>query len=223
MALAFPVVFILVAILGLVLQTSVFRRMEGEELRQTLVTHRPVDRARRPHALDLGRAVLHDPVARMAVGPDDAARHHRRSTTTGEVSYLQAIPPCASAILVAAIVIGVAMWLVLNRTAARHADPRGRRRPRDAGRLGRAHPATCSSPSSPSARDSPVWRGIVGGTFQSLSPGEDTRFLLASLVVVIVGGMGSIPGAAHRRADHRASPSRWASSTRRPIRSSSPS
>jgi branched-chain amino acid transport system permease protein len=38
--------------------------------------------------------------------------------------------------------------------------------------------------------------GIIGGTFQSLSPGEDTRFLLASLVVVIVGGMGSIPGAA---------------------------
>src|SRR6202044_4264239 len=37
--------------------------------------------------------------------------------------------------------------------------------------------------------------GVVGGTFQSLSPGEDTRFLLASLIVVIVGGMGSIPGA----------------------------
>ena len=31
---------------------------------------------------------------------------------------------------------------------------------------------------------------------ESLAPGEDTRFLLASLVVVIVGGMGSIPGAA---------------------------
>jgi branched-chain amino acid transport system permease protein len=38
--------------------------------------------------------------------------------------------------------------------------------------------------------------GIIGATFQSLSPGEDTRFLLASLVVVIVGGMGSIVGAA---------------------------
>ena len=37
---------------------------------------------------------------------------------------------------------------------------------------------------------------VVGGTFQSVAPGEDTRFLLASLVVVIVGGMGSIPGAA---------------------------
>ena len=38
--------------------------------------------------------------------------------------------------------------------------------------------------------------GIVGGTFTSISLGEDTHFLLASLQVVIVGGMGSIPGAA---------------------------
>ena len=36
--LAFPVVFILVAALGLLLQHQVFRRMEGEELRQTMVT-----------------------------------------------------------------------------------------------------------------------------------------------------------------------------------------
>jgi branched-chain amino acid transport system permease protein len=38
--------------------------------------------------------------------------------------------------------------------------------------------------------------GVVGGTALSISPGEDTRYLLASLVVVIVGGMGSIAGAA---------------------------
>jgi branched-chain amino acid transport system permease protein len=36
--LAFPVVFVVVALLGLVLQNQVFRRMEGEELRQTMVT-----------------------------------------------------------------------------------------------------------------------------------------------------------------------------------------
>src|ERR1041384_5144244 len=35
--LAFPVVFIIVGALGLLLQHQVFRRMEGEELRQTLV------------------------------------------------------------------------------------------------------------------------------------------------------------------------------------------
>jgi branched-chain amino acid transport system permease protein len=36
----------------------------------------------------------------------------------------------------------------------------------------------------------------VGGTALSISPGEDVRYLLVSLVVVIVGGMGSIVGAA---------------------------
>ena len=38
--------------------------------------------------------------------------------------------------------------------------------------------------------------GVVGGSALSIAPGEDVRYLLASLVVVIVGGMGSIPGAA---------------------------
>jgi branched-chain amino acid transport system permease protein len=38
--------------------------------------------------------------------------------------------------------------------------------------------------------------GVVGSIFASLAPGEDVRYLLASLVVVIVGGMGSITGAA---------------------------
>jgi len=38
--------------------------------------------------------------------------------------------------------------------------------------------------------------GVVGSSALSISPGEDARYLLSSLVVVIVGGMGSIPGAA---------------------------
>src|ERR1700747_2594047 len=38
--------------------------------------------------------------------------------------------------------------------------------------------------------------GVVGGTALSIAPGEDVRYLLASLVVVIVGGMGSVTGAA---------------------------
>ena len=37
--------------------------------------------------------------------------------------------------------------------------------------------------------------GVVGGSALSIAPGEDVRYLLASLVVVIVGGMGSIVGA----------------------------
>jgi len=38
--------------------------------------------------------------------------------------------------------------------------------------------------------------GVIGATAQPLAPGVDGRFLLISLVVVIVGGMGSIVGTA---------------------------
>ena len=38
--------------------------------------------------------------------------------------------------------------------------------------------------------------GVLGGTMISVGPGLDTQFLLNALIVVIIGGMGSIPGAA---------------------------
>ena len=38
--------------------------------------------------------------------------------------------------------------------------------------------------------------GVLGGTMISLGPGQDTAFLLNSLIVVIIGGMGSLGGAA---------------------------
>jgi branched-chain amino acid transport system permease protein len=98
-------------------------------------------------------------------------------------------------IFVAALVIGIAMWLALNRT-----------------RVGMMVRAGVDDRDMLAATGVPIQlvfvvvfalgaglagiAGVVGGTFQSISPGEDTRFLLASLVVVIVGGMGSIPGAA---------------------------
>ncbi|MGH2947308.1 MAG: branched-chain amino acid ABC transporter permease [Solirubrobacteraceae bacterium] len=38
--------------------------------------------------------------------------------------------------------------------------------------------------------------GVLGGTMLSVQPGEDTAMLLNSLIVVIIGGMGSLGGAA---------------------------
>lgn len=38
--------------------------------------------------------------------------------------------------------------------------------------------------------------GVIGGSALSIAPGEDARYLLFSLIVVIVGGMGSLFGAA---------------------------
>jgi branched-chain amino acid transport system permease protein len=38
--------------------------------------------------------------------------------------------------------------------------------------------------------------GVFGGTVLSLAPGQDTSFLTSSIVIVIIGGMGSLGGAA---------------------------
>ncbi|WP_422370580.1 branched-chain amino acid ABC transporter permease [Hoeflea sp.] len=191
--LAFPVVFVLVAGLGLVLQNQVFRRMEGEELRQTMVT--------------IGLSVVIADIMlwiwggqsytilspEWLSGPTELPIVSSIKSD-GEAVYLR-YPAVRIAILVAAIVIGLAMWLVLNKSRL--------------GMLIRAGVDDREMLAASGVRIQYVFlavfafgaglagmAGIVGGTFQSLSPGEDTRFLLASLVVVIVGGMGSIPGAA---------------------------
>lgn len=191
--LAFPVVFVVVAALGLVLQNQVFRRMEGEELRQTMVT--------------IGLSVVIADIMLWIWGgqsytilsPDWLSGPTKLPIvssikSSGEVVYLK-YPAVRIAILVAAIAIGIAMWLVLNKSRL--------------GMLIRAGVDDREMLAASGVRIQYVFlavfafgaglagmAGIVGGTFQSLSPGEDTRFLLASLVVVIVGGMGSIPGAA---------------------------
>jgi branched-chain amino acid transport system permease protein len=191
--LAFPVVFVLIAALGLLLQYQVFRRMEGQELRQTMVT--------------IGLSIVLADIMLWIWGGQSYTIFLPEWLSgpmtlpivsgldrSGEVAYLR-YPMVRIAILVAAIVIGVAMWLVLNRSRL--------------GMLIRAGVDDRDMLTASGIRIQYVFlavfgfgagmagmAGIVGGSFQSLSPGEDTRFLLASLVVVIVGGMGSIPGAA---------------------------
>ena len=126
---------------------------------------------------------------------DRAAVRHR-GQVLGRGGLSAPIPIVRLVIFAASVVIGVAMWLALNRTRIGMIVRAG---VDDRDILvgdGRAASSSCSSSCSRSAPGSPGMAGVVGGTFQSLSPGEDTRFLLASLVVVIVGGMGSIPGAA---------------------------
>lgn len=191
--LAFPVVFVAVALVGVVLQHQVFRRMEGEELRQTLVTL-GISIVLADIMLWIwgGRSYtilspewLSGPMTLPIVSGTDR---------DGDIVFMR-YPQVRIYILVAAVVVGVAMWLALNRTRI--------------GMIIRAGVDDRDMLAASGVRIQYVFlvvfafgaglagiAGIVGGTFQSLSPGEDTRFLLASLVVVIVGGMGSIPGAA---------------------------
>jgi branched-chain amino acid transport system permease protein len=191
--LGFIIAFLGAALVGIVLQVVVFRRMEGQDLRQTMVT--------------IGLSIVFADLMLWVFGGD----FYQIQTpnwlvgpvelplvtavkSSGEAVYLR-YPLVRLVILVAAIVIGVLMWLALNRT-----------------RVGMMVRAGVDDRDMLAATGVPIQlvfvavfalgaglagiAGVVGGTFQSLSPGEDTRFLLASLVVVIVGGMGSIPGAA---------------------------
>jgi branched-chain amino acid transport system permease protein len=191
--LSFIVAFLAVALVGVVLQIAVFRRMEGQDLRQTMVT--------------IGLSIVFADLMLWAFGGD----FYQIQTpawligpvemplvtalkSSGEAVYLR-YPLVRLVIFVASVVIGAAMWLALNRTRF--------------GMMVRAGVDDREILAATGVHIQIVFvvvfalgaglagiAGVVGGTFQSISPGEDTRFLLASLVVVIVGGMGSIPGAA---------------------------
>ena len=191
--LAFVVSFIAVALVGMLMQVLVFRRMEGQDLRQTMVT--------------IGLSIVFADLMLWIWGGD----FYQIQTpnwlrgpmalpvliavkSSGEGVYLQ-YPIVRLVIFAASIVIGVAMWLALNRTRI--------------GMIVRAGVNDRDILAAMGIRIQLVFvvvfafgaglagmAGVVGGTFQSVAPGEDTRFLLDSLVVVIVGGMGSIPGAA---------------------------
>ena len=191
--LSFILAFLLTALVGVLLQVIVFQRMEGQDLRQTMVT--------------IGLSIVFADLMLWAcggdfyqiqtpswlVGPMDLPLI-TAVKSSGEPVYLR-YPVVRLVIFAASVVIGVGMWLALNRTRI--------------GMIIRAGVDDRDMLAATGVRIQLVFvlvfafgaglagiAGVVGGTFQSLSPGEDIRFLLASLVVVIVGGMGSIPGAA---------------------------
>ena len=169
--------------MGFLLQIGVFRFMQGAGAAPDHGHDRHLHRARRPDAVDLGRRDLSSSIRRADLSarpPADRAA---------------SIPTYRLVLLGIAIVIGLALWLFLNRT-----------------RVGMMIRAGVDDRAMLAASGVNVQRvfaitfaigaglagfaGVVGGTALSIAPGEDTRYLLASLVVVIVGGMGSVPGAA---------------------------
>lgn len=192
--LAFPASFIVVGALGVLLQVFVFRRMEGQDLRQTLVT---IGIAIVMADLMLwiwgGDFININPPSWLS-GPLETFLVTGVKRSSGDLIYLK-YPVVRIVIFLASVAVGVGMWLLLNRTRI--------------GMLIRAGVDDRDMLSATGARIQLVFvgvfafgaglagvAGVVGGTFQTVAPGEDIRFLLASLVVVIVGGMGSITGAA---------------------------
>ena len=187
------VAFLAIALSGALLQILIFRRMEGDDLRQTLVTI-----GLSIVAADLMLAIWTGVTYQFA--PPEwlfgAAKLPIVSTvkSSGAAVYIK-YPIYRLSVLVVAVGIGIALWLFLNRT-----------------RIGMMIRAGVNDRDMLSASGVNVqlvfavvfaigaglagFAGVVGGTALSIAPGEDIRYLLASLIVVIVGGLGSVTGAA---------------------------
>ena len=174
--------FLAAALLGLFLQVCVFRFMQGQDLRQTMVT--------------IGISiVLADLMLWMWGGQIYQFDPPRAIYGSMPMPIIHGYPTYRIVLFLGAVVIGVLLWWLLNRT-----------------RVGMMIRAGVDDRAMLAASGVNVqlvfaitfaigaglagFAGVVGGTALSISPGEDVRYLLASLVVVIVGGMGSITGAA---------------------------
>ena len=166
-------------LVGLVMHQLLLRWNQGQDLRQALIT--------------IAVALI---LADQMLAHFGAPRGHRaaglelaRPAPVG-VTY----PTFRLAMLVAALIVGLLFWLVAT-DPGRHGGPRRRRRPQMTSRLGvnvqRVFAAAFFVGSALAGLG-----GVFAGTALSLAPGQDQAFLVSALVVVIVGGMGSLGGAA---------------------------
>lgn len=174
--------FVTTMVFGVLMQVLIFRRMAGQELRQTLVT--------------IGISIVLADVM-LAIWTGETYQFEPPDWLYGAtpLPFVRAYPTFRLVVLAVSVVIGIGLWLFLTRT-----------------RVGMMIRAGVDDRAMLSASGINVQRvfattfavggalagfaGVMGGTALSIAPGEDTRYLLASLIVVIVGGMGSIPGAA---------------------------
>jgi branched-chain amino acid transport system permease protein len=173
--------FLSMAIMGLLFQVFIFRHIEGQELRQTMVS--------------IGISIILADLM-LAIWTGNTYQFEIPDALYG-VIHLPVIKGYTTYrlfVLAVAVVIGLALWLFLTRT-----------------QVGMKIRAGVDDKDMLAATGVNVHRvfaivfaigaglaglaGVVGGSALSIAPGEDVRYLLASLVVVIVGGMGSVGGA----------------------------
>lgn len=173
---------LIVAVLGMAMHLFFLDWMQGEDLRQALVS------------IGLSVVIADLLLARfgsltLQFQPPEFLQH------SVELPLIGAYPLLRLNLLLVALAIGILLWLGLHRT-----------------RFGVAIRAGVDDREMLSALGINTSRlfvlvfavgaalaglsGVLGGTVLSVSPGEDARYLLSSLVVTIVGGMGSIVGAA---------------------------
>jgi branched-chain amino acid transport system permease protein len=168
-----------VALFGAVIERFVLRRLVGAELAQVLVT--------------LGLSFMVADVCLMQWGGDPIAVETPSALRGATRLFGLAFPTYRLAIIVIATVIAAALWLLLDRT-----------------RLGAMIRAAVDDPAMARVVGIRVshlftivfalgaglagFAGVIGGPILSVYPGLDQDMLPLALVVVILGGTGSLLG-----------------------------
>ena len=175
--------FAAAAILGLLMQVLILRHMQGQELRQTMVT--------------IGLSIVIADVL-LWIFTGQVYQMEAPSLLQGPIRNIPIINAYSAyrlSLLGFGIIIGLFLWWLLNRTRV--------------GAMIRAGVDDRGMLAASGVNVNLIFAltfmlgaglaglgGVMGAVELSMVPGEDTRLLLASLIVVIVGGMGSVVGAA---------------------------
>ncbi|CAN7669740.1 branched-chain amino acid ABC transporter permease [Variovorax sp. LjRoot130] len=175
--------FAAAAIAGLLIQWLILRHMQGQELRQTLVT--------------IGLSIV---IADVLLWIFTGQVHQLEAPAwlqgpIRDIPLIRAYSAYRLSLLGFGILIGVGLWWLLNRTRVGmmiRAGVDDRAMLAAAGvNVNRVFAITFMLGAGLAG-----FGGVIGAVELSMVPGEDIRLLLASLIVVIVGGMGSVVGAA---------------------------
>lgn len=170
------------AAVGLLLQSTLLSWMQGQELRQALVT------------IGVSVVVADQLLAFYGGTP-------RQFFAPDAIFGATALPvignyPTFRLVQIGvALAVGIALWLVLNRTKLGLMVRAGVDDRQMLSGLGVNVNLVAAAVFVLGAGLAGLG-GVIGSTAQPLAQGMDGRFLLSSLVVVIVGGMGSITGTA---------------------------
>ncbi len=175
--------FAVTALAGLLMQWLILRHMQGQDLRQTMVT--------------IGLSIV---VADLLLWIFTGQVHQMEAPAWLQgpirgIPLIKAYSAYRLSLLGFGIAIGIGLWWLLNRTRVgmmirAGVDDRGMLAAAGVN-VNRVFAITFALGAGLAG-----FGGVIGAVELSMVPGEDIRLLLASLIVVIVGGMGSVVGAA---------------------------
>jgi branched-chain amino acid transport system permease protein len=174
---------VIIAACGFVTQQLLLRWNQGQDLRQALIT------------IALSIILADQMLAHFGGIAQDISWPRTLDRVVNLRVYRISYPVTRLFILGFAIAVGGLLWLWLKKTRTGMVIRAGVDDPAMVSALGiNIQPAFAIAFLVGSALAG--IGGVIGGSFGGLAPGVDGQWLLNSLVVVIIGGMGSLGGAA---------------------------